>query len=46
MKDNIDKPKRKVGRPRKDELLPPKRGRGRPKGDHSAMIGDEAKILS
>lgn len=46
MKDNADKPKRKVGRPRKDELIPPKRGRGRPKGDHSAMIEMKQRFLA
>ena len=46
MKDKADKPKRKVGRPRKDELIPPKRGRGRPKGDHSAMIEMKQRFLA
>ena len=46
MKDNVDKPKRRVGRPRKDELIPPKRGRGRPKGDHSAMQEMKQRFLA
>jgi len=45
MKDNDDKPKRKVGRPKKSELIPPKRGRGRPKGDHSAMQEMKQRFL-
>lgn len=46
MKDKSDTPKRKVGRPRKDELIPPKRGRGRPKGDHSAMQEMKQRFLA
>jgi hypothetical protein len=46
MKDNDDKPKRKVGRPKKSELIPPKRGRGRPKGDHSAMQEMKQRFLA
>lgn len=46
MSDNVDKPKRRVGRPRKDELIPPKRGRGRPKGDHSAMKEMKQRFLA
>ena len=46
MEDNIDKPKRKVGRPRKSELTPEKRGRGRPKGDASAMAEMKQRFLA
>jgi hypothetical protein len=45
-KDKIDQPKRKVGRPRKSELIPEKRGRGRPKGDHSAMAEMKQRFLA